>query len=161
MIPALSGTTLEPLGKHNSKSFDLSTQPGTDNALTYKMTGHILDGNEDLRPKLKWVRDTKAIITGVHAQNLEPKRGIVKALTVNQTFGVFQIAMQSLPQVCFDAQMEAAIIADTANGNTNQQDALNAQGVTQHANDVEAALTLHITEMKDKLPNSVASERSC
>ena len=57
VILPLVGTKDPPLNKDNSRTFELSSQPGTDGAATYKSSVRILQGDEDLRSKLVWVKD--------------------------------------------------------------------------------------------------------
>ena len=48
VIPPLVGTKDPPLNKDNSRTFELSSQPGTPNAATYKVSIRVLQGDEDL-----------------------------------------------------------------------------------------------------------------
>ena len=146
IILPLKGTSAEPLDKYNSKSFDLSIQPGTRNAPTYKMTGRILNGTEDLRTKILWVRDTWTIITGNNAADVDPRKALVRTLTTAQTYSIFETSMTELAQIRYDAALEVALEADKTAGNTTASDAVKATGAVQHTNDVEAALSLIIAE---------------
>ena len=110
IILPLKGTTAKPLDKYNSKSFDLSTDPGKANAPTYKMTARVLDGSEDLRTKIEWMRDTKVILAGCDAKDVEPRKNLIKAVTSARMYGVFIASLGQLAQRRFDeVEMPAAL----------------------------------------------------
>ena len=108
IILPLTGSSAQPLDKYNSKSFDLSVQPGTAGAAKYKMTGRILTGTEDLRTKIVWTKDTWTIIEGNDAALLDPRKAIVRTLTTTQTYSIFETAMRELAQIRYDAAMVVA-----------------------------------------------------
>ena len=146
IILPLKGTSAEPLDKYNSKLFDLSIQPGVNGAATYKMTGRILSGAEDLRTKILWVKDTWTIIQGNNAAQVDPRKAIVRTLTTSQTYSVFKTSMQELAQIRYDADLAAALLTDVTAGDTVASTAVRNAGVVHHTDDVEAALSLIIAE---------------
>ena len=146
IILPLTGSSAQPLDKYNSKSFDLSVQPGTAGAAKYKMTGRILTGTEDLRTKIVWTKDTWTIIEGNDANLLDPRKAIVRTLTTTQTYSIFETAMRELAQIRYDAAMVVARETDRTNGNDAAVTALEGAGVTEHTDDVESALNLTIAE---------------
>ena len=145
IILPLTGTTSEEVGKFNSKAFDILLDPTNAAGAKFKQNYRILTGNEDLRTKIQWCKDTLEVLNGTTtAITLVPCVAIVKSLTNQHTHGMFLHSMNELAQVRYDMNLEAANATDVAAGNTLLGDALRAVGVQQNIGDTEAALTLTI-----------------
>ncbi len=101
----LTGTTADKLDKSNSKTFELSSNPGSQGAATFKATVRVLQGHEDLRSKIEWVKDTEAVLEGTNTTTLTPARNIVKAVLGPVTHNYFVAGMSYLASARSQTEM--------------------------------------------------------
>ena len=109
VILPLVGTKDPPLNKDNSRTFELSSQPGTDNAATYKSSVRILQGDEDLRSKLTWVKDCESMLTGLHVTTVEPAMKLLASVMSEMCYGHLTLALNARAQISKDAEIQQAV----------------------------------------------------
>ena len=109
VILPLVGTKDPPLNKDNSRTFELSSQPGTDNAATFKSSVRILQGDEDLRSQLIWVKDCKSMLAGLNVTTWQPAIKLIESVTSESCYGNFVMALNAAAQVAKNADIRQAI----------------------------------------------------
>ena len=108
VILPLMGTKDPPLNKDNSRTFELSSQPGTQGAATYKASVRILQGDEDLRSKLTWVKDCKAMLAGLHISTVDPALTLSSSVMSETCYGHLTIALDARAQLIQEAAIKQA-----------------------------------------------------
>jgi len=122
------------LDKYNSKSFDLSVEPGgAAGTPTYKMNGRVLNGTEELRTKIQWVKDVETIIQGLNIDTVAPMMRVIHVLSEEAIYNIVDEALTRHGEAYFEStEMVAAEAADLLAGNNNRVTQLNARGPIQH-----------------------------
>ena len=100
------------LDKSNSVSWDLSTQPGTADAVTYKYVARVLDGSETPRQIIRWRASVTKVTTGLNVTTLETKLPIIEAMMRPQPLGIFRQSLTACARMAYDTALRGA--ADNA-----------------------------------------------
>ena len=79
LLPIDGSSTATELTKYNSKQFELSTEPGNNNAAKYKELFRILDGSEDLRTMIKWIQSLEELFVGTGTDTLDGQKCLIKS----------------------------------------------------------------------------------
>ena len=147
LLPLTEDPELYKLDKTNSVSWDLRTVPAQADSPTYKFQVRVLQGDETAREMVRWRLDVLKVCVGLNATTLASRKPIMEASMRTGPLASFHAALQVQATQVFQAALEAAIAADAAAGNTNQQDAVNANGVAHysHNDHLDMALGLVVT----------------
>ena len=126
-LPLMDEEECYTLDKSNSVSWELSTQPGTAGAVTYKFQGRILDGSESPRQILRWRNSVEKVIAGLNVTTYETTQPIIEAMMRAGPLATFHEALTysknyAYQQALAGAADNAARAAVTANGVDHYRD---------------------------------------
>lgn len=123
------------LGKDNSVTFKVRTDPANDRSPTYETTCIVLTGNEELRDVLEWRRTVRRVIEGMDATTADAKQHIISRVLKDSAWTAYCGARNESMQARFNVAMTAWTPLMTA---YNAQ-----QTLIQQCDDWDAAELLH------------------
>ena len=134
LLPLTEDPESYKLDKTNSVSWELSTQPGTAGAPTYKFQARVLQGDESPWQMVRWRLDVARVCMGLKVTTLATRRPIMEACMRAGPLSAFSAAVQACAKQRYDAALETALAADVAAGNTAASDAVKANGIDHYTN---------------------------
>ena len=149
LLPLIEDLELYKLDKTNSVSWELSTQPGTAGAPTYKYQVRVLTGTETARQMLRWRLDVIKVCTGLNVTTLATKRPIMEACMRPGPLSNFNAAVEASAQVRYNAALETAYATDQVDGNAIASGRVIARGAGYylHVDDLQQSLGLTVTNL--------------
>ena len=102
------GTKDPPLNKDNSRAFELSSQPGTAGAATYKVAMRVLQGDEDLRSKLIWAKDCNNVLAGLNIVAVTPALTLLSSVMSETFHGHLTLAVTTRAELNKEAAIKTA-----------------------------------------------------
>ena len=96
------------LDKSNSVSWELSTQPGTADAATYKYQARILEGSETVRQLIRFRLSAGKVLKGLNVTTWAAAKPIVEAIMRPAPLGIFNQMLAACAQREFNRALTAA-----------------------------------------------------
>ena len=124
LLPLTEDVSLYKLDKTNSTSWDLSTQPGTAGAPTYKFQVRILQGDETPRQMTRWRLDVTKVCVGLNVTTKATRCPIMEASMRAGPLTGFNAAIETIGREAKKKALETALATDAAAGNTRASDAV-------------------------------------
>jgi hypothetical protein len=141
------------LDKTNSITWELSTQPGTANAATYKYQVRILTGSELPRQLVHWRMDLNQVVAGLNLTTVATIKPVHLACMRTGPKAIYDASCNASAEESYKVALQAAIATDVAAGGgaTAAQDAVRARGVDHYARVADLNLALGMV-IPDLLP---------
>ena len=124
LLPLVEDLELYKLNKTSSVSWELSTQPGTVGAPTYKFQVCLLQGDETPRQMVHWRIDVQRVCVGLNVTTKETRKPIMEASMRTGPLASFHAGCRVCAGRRYDEALAVACQADTTNGNTAASDAV-------------------------------------
>ena len=134
LLPLVEDVELYKLDKTNSVTWELSTQPGTAGAATYKFQGRVLQGDETPRQMVRWRLDVQRIVTGLNLTTVAAIRPVHEACMRVGPLATYNQGVIGLATARFNQAMAVALQADNTACNTTASTAVNTNGVNHYIN---------------------------
>jgi hypothetical protein len=132
------------LDKTNSITWELSTQPGTANAATYKYQVRILTGSKTPRQLVRWRMDLNQVVAGLNLTTVATIKPVHLACMRTGPKAIYDASCDASAEQSYETALQAAIATDLAAGAgvTAAQDAVRARGVDHYARVADLNLAL-------------------
>jgi hypothetical protein len=145
------------LDETNSITWELSTQPGTANAATYKYQVRILTGSKTPRQLVRWRMDLNQVVAGLNLTMVATIKPVHLACMRTGPKAIYDASCDASmsAEESYEVALQAAIAADAATGGgaTAAQDAVRARGA--RVSDLNLALGMVISDL---LPRQVLAK---
>ena len=145
------------LDKTNSVTWELSTQPGTAGAATYKYQVRILTGSESPRQLIRWRTDLAQVVRGLNLTTVATIMPIHLACMRAGPKSIYEAACNQAKQSTYEAAMEVALATDHAAGNNAASTAVRGHGVDHYARVADLTLGIDLV-VADQLPRQVLAK---
>ena len=125
----------EELTKLNSQSHELRSVPSDPDSAKCKVTVRVIDGSEDVDAILKWRVEAEKVLVGFNLTAWTPMVSMIGTLVRGQAESIYREGLREVKTLRRDIRLARAEVDDTADGNTDLVDAINAEaGGIAHAN---------------------------
>ena len=125
----------EELTKLNSQSHELRSVPSDPDSAKCKVTVRVIDGSEDVDAILKWRVEAEKVLVGFNLTAWTPMVSMIGTLVRGQAESIYREGLREVKTLRRDIRLARAEVDDTADGNTDLVDAINAEaGGIEHAN---------------------------